>query len=313
MTTSILSIPAELRLQIYSYLWLPVFELDLCKGITEDRVKDSASQQRRSPLLTYLQKRGEPRQWSRNHGLHLLATHRFLAQEYMDLLNHGSLIIFHCVKCLARLLTHLRIDLGLQQPIFKNIRIKIDPIVSTIPNGSLIENTFAAFRSVFNRFYGAFNIICDESEQGLCRGPDRKWVLEMVCILGKLPKRSSSLYEAEIGGDYAGSSDDEDEADQASTEYEGFEDMLHHWWHPYTFIAGVKILRTVKKTFDIHEHDERPICQAVIREMMSVRFTSRDDAWRPARYLMRPWFGSDKNNRKNLVHRNEIWIGLELP
>ena len=126
---NLLTLPLEIRLQVYSYLLAPVLFLDLCEDLPALRLAacNPKLKHRSSPILSYLTTRWTITQWARRHGLHLLSTNKTVRTEVLEVLNRMQTTLeVHCRRCLKQLLAHLVVDLGIAQPLFHQIGLLVD-------------------------------------------------------------------------------------------------------------------------------------------------------------------------------------------
>lgn len=293
MRSSILTIPVELRLQIYSYLHAPALELNLCKGQSETRLLNCSSKNRQSPLLTYLHKRRALAQWAREYGVHLLATNVILAQEYSELIKRSSILTIHCTKCLTKLLIHLRNDLGLKRPVFKNIRTQVDfcpgsrsPALwrrRNLYNDAILDDAFAAFQRVMIRMYGASSLSYDELNHSSLQDPDRKWLFERVRFVGILPEGIRvSEDESEDDESVHLSSHDSMIIQKSLEESDENEDLMftHHHWGHYNIWENVRELNKWSLQWHVGDPDGE-LLRRIKRRIRMSEFTSVNNEWRP--------------------------------
>lgn len=262
-------------------------------------------------------------QWARDHGLHLIATNVVLAREYLELLDRACVLHFHCTKCLTELLTHVRTDLGLKKPVLKNIWTRVDPnrrreFTAWRPRRSLLgnhilENAFSEFQSTMVRMYGAFEIVYDEFNRNFMQGPDRKWLVEKVRVVGRLPKRLKTHDVGEAEGAESEPSIYDDDVTEAEDDDEGGEDdedALRNDWQQYAIIEGVIELKRWRQRWDVSDSGGEPL-RRVRRRIQDFTYSSCDDDWRP---LSRDLTGATvRRKRRNLVCRDEVWLGVVLP
>lgn len=340
MSVNLLSLPLEIRLQIYSYLHAPNLVLNLCEDLTGLRLANCAAAsskkslvKRTSPLLSFLRRRSATTCWSRTHGLHLTSPESpsILRGEYTCLLRRaGTKLLFHCPNCLSKLLHHLVVDLGITKPLLQDLRMRVDFRLIAWSWEGPVERLIDELKLLIGRIYGNGSFWDGFDEDG---NRVRIWWVERVRIVGRVPQKAekrkafdpiaNGTQQEEHEMDFTEGQDendnladddvdddDEDEDEDQEDDNDDLEDQIWFASRRYKPMSGVREIERLTSRFDVSnpERVEMERLRHVLRHLVPAM---EEGEWRKSRMLERELAQRGKST-KRVVCREEVWIGVNM-
>ena len=251
------------------------------------------------------------------------ATSASLREEYGDILWTATILQVHCALCLGRLLYHLRYELGLKRPLFREIWSKFNPESDFIltplepPAQTVIVDTASQnLQSEVNKIYGTYDVGL-ECDYDLRSVYGRAWFLEKRtthgCLSDRLIEKSGPQNidpgvqmegSIVVEADHVMADLDEDE------DIDSEDDEVDDPWDEYYPFENVEIqsCRSIRWTPAYMKREE--LC-AMIVTLSHSDATSDANSWRG----WRPWNGDRRRTmrKRSKLLQEEIWYVCRRP